>query len=55
MDGPFQGQSVGSKLVADEKYSEGLPCRLHVKAKKATKNAPATRIALDVHLFATSA
>jgi hypothetical protein len=54
LDGPFQGQNVASKQAADEKYPEGLVCRLRVKAKKGTKHAPAVRIALDVHQFATS-
>jgi hypothetical protein len=54
LDGPFQGQNVASKQAADEEYPEGLLCRLRVKAKRATKNAPAVRIALDAHLFAKS-
>jgi hypothetical protein len=51
VDGPFQGQSVSSKEALDEDYEPGLMCRLRVKAKKATKQRPTSRIALDVHLL----
>lgn len=51
VDGPFQGQSVGSKQAADEDYPAGLLCRLRVKSKKATKARPATRIGLDIHIL----
>jgi hypothetical protein len=51
IDGPFQGQSVGSKQAFEGDYPLAMMCRLRVKAKKATKTHPATRIALDVHLL----
>jgi hypothetical protein len=54
VDGPFQGQSVGSKQAADEDFAAGRLCRLRVKSKKATKASPATRIGLDIHLFGKS-
>lgn len=54
LDGPFQGQNVASRQAVEEEYPEGLVCRLRVKAKRATKNAAAVRIALDGHLFAKS-